>query len=110
MALLEEERYASDEPMGPHPVGTMLGWALVVDRGALTGAVARPEEFVESSWYDKAALGAFHDLLIMIGLLVMALSIVPMWRDVPVLIVLLALWIGVAVDVFIRYRLSARRG
>lgn len=50
------------------PAGTALGWAIGVDRSSLTGAVSRPEDSVESSWYSTAAAGVFTDLLLVCGL------------------------------------------
>lgn len=33
---------------------------LIVDRSTMPGAVQNPESSVESAWYDKAAVAAFH--------------------------------------------------
>ncbi|WP_147919158.1 hypothetical protein [Ruania zhangjianzhongii] len=52
-----------------------LVWALCMDRSTLRGALDRPEESVESSWYDKATQGAFHDVLLVSGLALAALMI-----------------------------------
>ncbi|MGO1591015.1 MAG: hypothetical protein ACTHW1_10720 [Ancrocorticia sp.] len=45
-----------------------LVWAMIVDRDTLRGATADPEQSVESVWYEKAASGAFSDILFIIGL------------------------------------------
>lgn len=50
------------------PVAAALAWAVLVDRSTLAGAVDKPEDSVESSWYDKAASGAFTDILLVAGI------------------------------------------
>lgn len=50
------------------PVCVGLVWALLVDRSSLAGAPDDPEASVESRWYDKAAVGAFHVLIATLGL------------------------------------------
>ncbi|WP_104091474.1 hypothetical protein [Arthrobacter sp. GMC3] len=50
------------------PVTTALGWAVLVDRSTLKGAIEKPDDSIESSWYQKAAVGAFGDILIIGGL------------------------------------------
>ncbi len=50
------------------PFGAILVWALLVDRSTLSGALDDPELSVESRWYDKAASGAFHALIVALGL------------------------------------------
>lgn len=50
------------------PISVTLGWALLVDRSSLRGAVDKPEESIESAWYEKAASGAFGDI-VMVGAL-----------------------------------------
>ncbi|MBD8043557.1 hypothetical protein H9638_07000 [Arthrobacter sp. Sa2BUA2] len=50
------------------PVAAALAWAVLVDRSTLAGAVDKPEDSVESAWYDKAASGAFTDILLVAGI------------------------------------------
>ena len=50
------------------PVTSAFGWGMLVDRSTLAGAPDKPEESVESAWYDKAASGAFGDILLVGGL------------------------------------------
>ena len=50
------------------PVAAVLAWAVLVDRSSLAGAIDKPEDSVESSWYVKAASGAFTDILLVAGL------------------------------------------
>ncbi|MGD6978664.1 hypothetical protein ACQCU5_03370 [Citricoccus zhacaiensis] len=50
------------------PVSAALGWAVLVDRSTLAGALDKPEDSIESAWYDKAASGAFGDILLVGGL------------------------------------------
>ncbi|RAV34728.1 hypothetical protein [Corynebacterium heidelbergense] len=54
--------------MAVTPAATALAWVALVDRGSLPGAVAKPEEAVESTWYASAASDAFHILLAATGL------------------------------------------
>lgn len=50
------------------PISAVGIWALLVDRSTIAGAVEDPDESVESRWYDKAATGAFHVLIVTLGL------------------------------------------
>ena len=50
------------------PVTAALAWAVLVDRSTITGALEKPEDSVESVWYEKAASGAFTDILLVGGL------------------------------------------
>ena len=50
------------------PVTTALGWAALVDRSTLMGAIEKPDDSIESVWYEKAAGGAFGDILLVGGL------------------------------------------
>lgn len=89
------------------PVGTTLGWALLVDRSSLAGAVERPEESVESQWLERASLGALFDGLAMIGIGYAAISITRV--DVAADVVLLALWVLLTLDLGVRYLVLKRR-
>lgn len=87
---------------------TALVWALCVDRSTLRGAADRPEESVESTWYDRAAQGAFHDLLIVAGLALAVLTITG--TAVTGTVVLLGVLATAAVSVTVRYRIHRQRG
>lgn len=50
------------------PVATTLSWALIVDRATVTGMTRSPEHSIESTWYEKAASGAFGDVLVITAL------------------------------------------
>ncbi|WP_136787197.1 hypothetical protein [Arthrobacter sp. CAU 1506] len=50
------------------PVAAALGWAVLVERSTLTGAIDKPEDSIESAWYQKATSGAFGDILLAGGL------------------------------------------
>lgn len=50
------------------PVTTALGWAILVDRSSVTGSIERPDDSIESAWYEKAASGTFGDVLLVAGL------------------------------------------
>ena len=88
------------------PVGVALGWAVLVDRSSIAGAVDRPEESVESRWLEQAAFGALFDGFAMIGLGAGAIAITGV--EVAADVVLIALWVLLTVDVGVRY-LVARR-
>ena len=50
------------------PVSTALAWVVLVDRSTITGASKNAEENVENLWFERAAMGAFGDLMLVIGL------------------------------------------
>lgn len=85
-----------------------LAWAFLVDRDSLKGAAPRPEESVESRWYDAAAAGAFHDLLIFSGLGAAVLFLTPLEIDGSV--GLLAVTILAMLSTGVRYTVNRRRG
>ena len=91
------------------PILTMLGWALVVDRRTIDGFTPRPEESVESRWYDKATRGSFHDLLTALGLATFALSVIPAAHQVPAYVALLVVLVFAGLDVAVRYQLAKRQ-
>lgn len=94
---------------GALPVGVMLGWALVVDRRTVAGAVDRPQESAEGRWLDRAHEGTFRDVLVAAGIALPVLLWVPALRDVRGTTVLTVLLVGALVDVFVRYRVIAHR-
>lgn len=94
---------------GALPVGVMLGWALVVDRRTVAGAVDRPEESAEGRWLDRAHEGAFRDVLVVAGLALPVLLWVPALRDVRGTTVLTVLLVGSMLDTLVRYQVIARR-
>jgi hypothetical protein len=85
-----------------------LAWAFLVDRDSLKGAAARPEESVESRWYDASAAGAFHDQLIVAGLGTAVLFLAPLEIDGSV--ALLAVTVAGMLSMGVRYTVSRRRG
>lgn len=82
-------------------------WLAVVDRSTLRGALDRPEESVESSWFDRASQGAFTDTLTIAGLGTAALFVSR--AEVPGSYTLLAVVVVMMASFGIRY-LVARRG
>ena len=90
--------------------GPMIGlvWALCVDRSTLRGALDRPEESVESVWYDKATQGAFHDVLLVSGLALAGLMITG--TRVQGTVVLLGVLAVCVVSAGTRYLISRQRG
>ncbi|WP_159828746.1 hypothetical protein [Arthrobacter sp. 9AX] len=87
---------------------TGLAWAVLVDRNTLRGAAARPEESVESRWYGASAAGAFHDLLIVVGLATAVLFLTPLEMDGSTALV--CMLIAGALSVGVRYAVNKRRG
>jgi hypothetical protein len=87
---------------------TGLAWAILVDRNTLKEATARPEESVESRWYDTSAAGAFHDLLIVVGLATAVLFLTPLEIDGSSAL----LWVLIVgmLSVGVRYAVNQRRG
>jgi Co/Zn/Cd efflux system component len=90
------------------PLGTALGWVLLVDRTSLRGVVDRPEDSVESQWLDRAATGALFDGLAMIGLAAGALAITRV--TLPTDLTLIGVWVLIVLDVAVRYLALRRRG
>lgn len=84
-------------------------WVLVVDRASVRGAVEDPESSAEAGWYDAAALGSFHDLIIVMGLGLAALVIVPGAVSIPAHTVLLILLLAVGIDILVPYQVLKRR-
>lgn len=85
-----------------------LVWALCVDRNTLRGALDRPEESVESVWYDRATQGAFHDVLVVSGLALAALMITG--TRVEGTLVLLGVLAVCLVSTGTRYVINRQRG
>lgn len=52
--------------LSPATMGAV--YVFVVDRESIRGAVARPEESIESGWFEKAAAGSFTDILFVAGI------------------------------------------
>ncbi len=90
------------------PVAAALAWAIMVDRRSLTGAIDRTEESVESQWYQRAVVGAFHDLIIILGIGAAGFSLTRITVNTGLL--LIGLFIVVAIDVAVRYQVAAREG
>ncbi|MFT4296684.1 MAG: hypothetical protein QM582_14865 [Micropruina sp.] len=90
------------------PTASALAWAVLVDRSTLRGAVDRPEESVENTWYDQAASGAFNDLIMVIGLGAGAFSIFRVGIAASAVLMVLALL--AAADFGLRYWVASRAG
>lgn len=90
------------------PVTAALAWAVLVDRSSLPDAVERPEDSVESAWYDSAARSAFLDVFVTVGLAAAVFSITRVQVDTGML--LLGLAVLIALDFAVRYLLAKRAG
>lgn len=88
------------------PVAVALGWAILVARSSITGAVERPEESVESRWLERASVGALMDGFAMIGLSAGAIAITQV--QVSAHLVLMALWVLLSADLGLRYLILRR--
>ncbi|MGA4688836.1 hypothetical protein ACPCXD_01090 [Rhodococcus sp. AB351] len=85
-----------------------LSWVLLVDRSTLEGAADRPEDSVEASWYEKAASGAFTDILLVTGLGCTALAFAPI--EVAGLHALMAVILVAFASFGVRYAVQRRKG
>lgn len=83
------------------PFLAMLGWALLVDRSTIAGALDRPEESIESVWYEKAASGAFGDILLVGGIGAVGFSVLQV--EAPVMVILAAVLVFAMLDFAARY-------
>ncbi|HRO31447.1 MULTISPECIES: hypothetical protein [Micrococcaceae] len=83
------------------PVSAALGWAVLVDRSTLAGALDKPEDSIESAWYDKAASGAFGDILIVGGLSAGGLGLAGV--EAPLTWAISALVLFAMLDLAVRY-------
>ena len=88
--------------------GFIVAWVFLVDQPTIRGAAARPEESIEVRWYDKAAAGAFHDTLgiVGVGTFVLALggfNASPSLVGLGVIVLMMA-------SVALRYLIQKRRG
>lgn len=83
------------------PVAMTLGWAVLVDRSTLAGATDKPEDSIESAWYEKAASGAFGDVLMVGGLGTAGFTFLQL--EAPVSLILLAVTLLAMLDFAARY-------
>jgi len=83
------------------PVTAVLAWAVLVERSTLAGALEKPEDSIESAWYDRAAGGAFGDVLIVGGLGAGALAFTG--TEAPLAWALSALVLFAMLDLAVRY-------
>lgn len=87
---------------------TGLVWALIVDRRTLQGASARPEESVESAWFDSAAGGSFTDTVMFTGIALTALALTDV--EMSAVIALTAVLAVAGLSFGIRFLLARRQG
>lgn len=86
----------------------LLIYVIIVDRSTMTGAATRPEDSVESGWYDRAAAGSQSDVILACALAAVAFTLFP--TALPTNLVLAAV-IFVAFATFgVRYLVLQRRG
>ena len=84
-----------------------LVWAILVDRLTITGVIRRPEESVETRWYDQAASGTFTDMLLIMGVAAAVFSIFRF--EVNSGLLLAGLIIVMMADFGLRYLIKSRR-
>lgn len=87
-----------------------LMYVLVVDRDTLEGATERPNDSIESGWYDKAASGSFTDLIAGLGITSVVLTFMPRDFSVDLKLVLPALIAVCFASFGIRYLVLRRKG
>ncbi|HMS36428.1 MAG TPA: hypothetical protein PKA93_04630 [Arachnia sp.] len=91
------------------PVSTALAWVLLVDRATITGATRNPDESIENVWFERAALGAFGDLMIVLGLGSAAFAVFDL--GIAPALLLAALFVLASADFAVRYlRISKAEG
>lgn len=90
--------------------GIGLVFAVVVDRNTLEGAAERPDDSIESGWYEKATSGSFHDIIVVLGVAALVLSFIPRDFQVDLKIVLPAVLALCFVSAGIRYLVLRRKG
>lgn len=87
------------------PFAVALVWTVIVDRSTLPGAVARPEESVEHTWYTKATSDAFHVVLVVCGV---GASLAGLWVESVVSWTLIAVFVVAAMAFGVSYTLRRR--
>ncbi len=90
--------------------GIALVFVVVVDRDTLEGSTEKPDESIESGWYDKASSGSFTDLLLVLGVASTVLAFLPIDFAVDVKIVLPAVLVLCFLSFGARYLLLKRKG
>ena len=91
------------------PVSTALAWVVLVDRTTITGATRNPDDSIENIWFERAALGAFGDLMIVLGLGAAAFAVFGL--AVAPALLLSALFVLASADFAVRYlRISKAEG
>lgn len=89
------------------PVASASGWALLVDRSTIAGAIDKPEDSIESAWYETATSGAFGDVLAGGGIGAAVFALTPL--EAPAELLLMALVVLATLDVAGRYLWLRRR-
>lgn len=84
----------------------MLGWFVFVSR-YMVQEEPHAEDSVEHRWYEQATSGAFHDIITMAGIGLLALSVIQL--EVTGSTVLLWVLVLAAADVAVRYQVLKRR-
>ncbi|MFF0945336.1 hypothetical protein ACFYE2_14070 [Kocuria sp. CPCC 205300] len=87
-----------------------LVYVLVVDRDTLEGAAERPDDSIESGWYDKAASGSFADLILVLGIASIILTFIPRDFFVDLKLVLPAVVAVCFASFGVRYLVLRRKG
>ena len=82
------------------PSTLALAWVVLVDPGSIRDAVERPDDTIESQWLQRAQSGAFTDLLLVLGAVLVAGVIVDL--DVSLRVALIALTAFAMADVGVR--------
>jgi hypothetical protein len=88
------------------PPAAMLGWFLVV-RPRTSAPEPHAEENVERRWSERAAAGAFWDVLVVAGLTLTAVSLTGL--ELSVSFALAVVVLVAMVDFFVRHAVVSRR-
>ncbi|MCD9154353.1 hypothetical protein [Aeromicrobium duanguangcaii] len=84
-----------------------MAWVALVDPGSIRDAVQRPDDTIESQWLQRAQSGAFTDLLLVLGVVLVAGVIVDL--AVSLRVALIALTSFAMADVGVRLVWIRRR-
>lgn len=89
------------------PPNAVAVYALCVDRLSLDGSIRRPEESVESQWYQQAATDSFHAVIAVGGIAAGGFALTG--RDVDAGTLLTAVVVGAAVVCAVSYLVRKQR-
>ena len=88
------------------PITVCLVWVLCVDRSTVPGAIPKPENIIETTWYNLAAQDSFHAVLIGTGI---GSTLAMFWLPIAVSWTLVAVWFFAALAFVTSYVIRRSR-